>query len=75
MRIFRSLEEVPEDFGPSIVSVGNFDGVHCGHQLVLKEMVKRARATGAKAIVVTFDPHPVRILRPDVAPKLITPQP
>jgi riboflavin kinase/FMN adenylyltransferase len=74
MRIFRSLEEVPTDFGPSIVSVGNFDGVHCGHQLVLKEMVKRARATGTKAIVVTFDPHPVRILRPDVAPKLITPQ-
>src|SRR5437016_4610946 len=74
MRIFRSLEEVPVDFGPSIVSVGNFDGVHIGHQLVLKEMVKRARTTGNKAIVVTFDPHPVRILRPDVAPKLITPQ-
>jgi len=75
MRIFRSLEEVPADFGPSIVSVGNFDGVHCGHQLVLKEMVERARASGAQAIVVTFDPHPVRILRPDAAPKLITPQP
>ncbi len=75
MRIFRSLEEVPADFGPSIVSVGNFDGVHCGHQLVLKEMVKRARNIAAKAIVVTFDPHPVRILRPDVAPRLITPQP
>jgi riboflavin kinase/FMN adenylyltransferase len=75
MRIFRALEEVPADFGPSIVSVGNFDGVHCGHQLVLKDMVKRARATGTKAIVVTFDPHPVRILRPDVAPRLITPQP
>ena len=44
MRIFRSLEEVPADFGTSIVSVGNFDGVHIGHQLVLKEMVKRARA-------------------------------
>src|SRR5205807_6542189 len=75
MRIFRSLEEVPADFGPSIVSVGNFDGVHCGHQLVLKEMIKRARATGNKAIVVTFDPHPVRILRPNAAPRLITPQP
>jgi riboflavin kinase/FMN adenylyltransferase len=72
MRIFRSLEEVPADFGPTIVSVGNFDGVHCGHQHVLGEVVRRARATGSKAVAVTFDPHPLRILRPDMAPRLIT---
>jgi riboflavin kinase / FMN adenylyltransferase len=75
MRIFRSLEEVPSSIGPSIVSVGNFDGVHCGHQHVLKQVVERARATGSTTVVVTFDPHPLRILRPDVAPRLITPQP
>jgi riboflavin kinase/FMN adenylyltransferase len=75
MRIFRFMEEVPRDLGPAIVSVGNFDGVHCGHQQVLKEVVQRARATGTKAVALTFDPHPLRILRPDVAPKLITPQP
>jgi len=74
MRTFRSLEEVPGDFGPTIVSVGNFDGVHCGHQHVLKEIVRRARDTDSKAVALTFDPHPVRILRPDVAPRLITPQ-
>lgn len=74
MRIFRSLEEVPGDFGPTIVSVGNFDGVHCGHQHVLKEVVRRARENGTKAVALTFDPHPVRILRPNVAPRLITPQ-
>jgi len=73
MRIFRSLEEVPADFGPTIVSVGNFDGVHCGHQQVLHEVVRRARTNGSKAIAVTFEPHPFRILRPDVMPKLITP--
>jgi riboflavin kinase/FMN adenylyltransferase len=73
MRIFRSLEEVPGDFGPTIVSVGNFDGVHCGHQHVLKEVVRRAREGGSKAVAVTFEPHPLRILRPDVAPRLITP--
>ncbi|HEY7402899.1 MAG TPA: bifunctional riboflavin kinase/FAD synthetase [Candidatus Angelobacter sp.] len=73
MRIFRSLEEVPNDFGPTIVSVGNFDGVHCGHQHVLREVVRRAHANGSKAIAVTFEPHPLRILRPDVMPKLITP--
>ena len=69
------MEEIPGDLGPTIVSVGNFDGVHCGHRQVLKEVVQRARATGAKAVALTFNPHPLRILRPDVAPKLITPQP
>jgi len=73
MRIFRSLQEVPAEFGPTIVSVGNFDGVHCGHQHVLAEVVRRARETGSKAMAVTFEPHPLRILRPDVAPRLITP--
>jgi riboflavin kinase/FMN adenylyltransferase len=75
MRIFRSLEEVPGDFGPTIVSVGNFDGVHCGHQQVLKEVVRRARETNGKAAALTFEPHPLRILRPDMAPRLITPLP
>src|SRR5215831_1950231 len=75
MKIFRSVEDVPANFGPSVVTVGNFDGVHCGHQQVLKEVVRRARETGSQAVAVTFEPHPLRILRPDVAPKLITPPP
>jgi riboflavin kinase/FMN adenylyltransferase len=75
MKIFRSLEEVPADLGPTIVSVGNFDGIHCGHQHVLREMVRRARENHASAVVVTFEPHPFRILRPDVTPRLITPLP
>src|SRR5690242_14816474 len=74
MRIFRSLEEIPTDFGPTVVSVGNFDGVHSGHQHVIGEMVRRARESSSKAVAVTFDPLPLRILRPDLAPKLITPQ-
>jgi riboflavin kinase/FMN adenylyltransferase len=73
MKIFRSLEEVPADFGPTIVSVGNFDGIHCGHQHVLQEVVQRSRQNGSKAVAVTFEPHPFRILRPDVTPRLITP--
>ncbi|MGH9522557.1 MAG: bifunctional riboflavin kinase/FAD synthetase [Terriglobales bacterium] len=75
MKIFRHIEEVAADFGPSIVTVGNFDGVHRAHQVVIAEVVNRARATGNKAIAVTFDPHPTRVLRPDAAPKLITPTP
>jgi riboflavin kinase/FMN adenylyltransferase len=73
MRVIHSLQELPPESGPSVVSVGNFDGVHRAHQQVLKQVVERARALRAQAVAVTFEPHPVRILRPDAAPKLITP--
>lgn len=74
MKIFRAVEQVPSDLGPSIVTVGNFDGVHCGHQHVLQEVVGRARETRTRAVAVTFHPHPLQVLRPDIAPLLITPQ-
>lgn len=73
MKLFRTLDEVPVGFGPTVVSVGNFDGVHVAHQAVLRQVVVRARTTGAKSLAVTFEPHPTRILRPESAPKLITP--
>jgi riboflavin kinase/FMN adenylyltransferase len=75
MHTFHQLAEVPADFGPTLVSVGNFDGVHRAHRYVLNEIVKRARALHAKAVAVTFEPHPIRILRPDQPMKLITPTP
>ena len=75
MNIFHKLEDIPRDFGPSIVSVGNFDGVHRAHRAVLDEIVRRAHAARAVSIAVTFEPHPARILRPDHAFKLITPAP
>ncbi len=75
MQIFHKLDDVPADFGPSILSVGNFDGVHRAHAHVLAEIVQRARRTGAKAVAVTFEPHPARILRPDSGLKLLTPVP
>ncbi|MFZ3210767.1 MAG: bifunctional riboflavin kinase/FAD synthetase [Terriglobales bacterium] len=75
MKVFRHLEEVPADFGPAILSVGNFDGVHRAHQAVLAQVVQRATEQGARSLAVTFEPHPTRILRPDVAPRLITPLP
>ncbi len=73
MQVFRHLEEVPDNYGPTVVSVGNFDGVHVAHQEVVRHMAERAHAVGGKAVAVTFDPHPLRILRPDSAPKLLTP--
>ena len=75
MQIFHKLEDVPGDFGPTVLSVGNFDGVHRGHQHVLGRMTARAREIGARSMVLTFDPHPIRIIRPDVAPPLLTPLP
>jgi riboflavin kinase / FMN adenylyltransferase len=75
MRVFHHLEQLPHGFGPTVLSVGNFDGVHLAHQVVLKQVVERAKSLGAKSIAVTFDPHPTRILRPENAPKLITPLP
>jgi len=75
MLVFRKLEDVPADFGPTYVSVGNFDGVHRAHTHVLGEIVSRARANRAKAVAVTFEPHPTRILKPEAGLKLITPSP
>jgi riboflavin kinase / FMN adenylyltransferase len=76
MQIFHKLDDVPAAFGPSLVSVGNFDGVHRAHAHVLGEIVRRAaREDAAQAVAVTFEPHPARILRPDAALKLLTPLP
>jgi len=75
MQIFHKLDEVPAGFGDTVVSVGNFDGVHRAHAHVLREIVARARASGSKAVAVTFEPHPTRILKPEAGLKLLTPTP
>ncbi len=75
MQTFRQLDDVPRDFGLAILSVGNFDGVHRAHRHVIDEIVRRARAENANSVVVTFEPHPARILRPDQNFKLLTPLP
>jgi riboflavin kinase / FMN adenylyltransferase len=75
MQTFHKFGDVPADFGPTLVSVGNFDGVHRAHRHVLGEIVQRAKAEGAKSVAVTFEPHPIRILRPDNNLKLLTPTP
>jgi riboflavin kinase/FMN adenylyltransferase len=75
MHIFRALNEIPSDYGPAVVGIGNFDGVHRGHQWLLAEIKRGARELSAKSVAVTFDPHPSRVLRPENGPKLITPMP
>lgn len=72
MRTVQGLGGVPEDVKPSVATVGVFDGVHVGHQMLLRRVVERAREDGAKAVVVTFDRHPLELLNPPDAPALIT---
>ena len=72
MRIYRSLEELPADFGPSALTIGNFDGVHFGHRQILRRVRDVAREHGWKASVLTFDPHPTRVVAPERAPRLMT---
>jgi riboflavin kinase / FMN adenylyltransferase len=73
MTIFHHLSEIPADYGPCIATIGNFDGVHRGHQWVIAEVVARARSLGIRSIAVTFDPHPARVIRPEASLPLITP--
>jgi riboflavin kinase / FMN adenylyltransferase len=72
MQIIREPSGVPALPLGSVVTIGNFDGVHLGHQQLLRRVVEHARHLGAAAVAITFDPHPVRVLAPDRAPKLLT---
>ena len=71
MKIFHSASEIPHDFGPSVVTIGNFDGVHVGHREIMGRVVALARERRLTPTVLTFDPHPARVLAPERAPKLI----
>lgn len=71
--VFRSLEAVPAGLGPCVAAIGNFDGVHLGHQEILGAVTEEARARDMQSVAVTFDPHPEQLLRPHKAPGLLTP--
>lgn len=72
MQIWRSLDEVPADLGRTAVVIGNFDGVHLGHQHVVREAREAADREALRVVAVTFDPHPMAVLRPEHAPTTIT---
>jgi riboflavin kinase / FMN adenylyltransferase len=70
--IYRSLAEAPDNFGPCAITIGNFDGVHCGHRQILRDVMTVAREEGWKSAVLTFDPHPAKLVAPANAPRLLT---
>ena len=73
MHIYRHLNELPATPTPAVATIGNFDGVHRGHRWVIGNVLARARAAGLRSLVITFDPHPARAIRPGQSPALITP--
>jgi riboflavin kinase/FMN adenylyltransferase len=73
VQIWRDVDDVPADLGRTVVSIGNFDGVHLGHAHVLREARTSAERLGIDTVVaVTFDPHPMAVLRPEHAPPTLT---
>jgi len=72
MKILNSVAELAALPGPVFLAIGVFDGVHLGHKAVIERAASDAMKAGGTAVVVTFNPHPLRILRPDIAPRLIT---
>jgi len=70
--VYKSLAETPDDFGPCAVTIGNFDGVHLGHRRILHRVSALAREEGWKSAVLTFDPHPAKLVTPAGAPRLLT---
>jgi riboflavin kinase/FMN adenylyltransferase len=73
MRVWRSLGEVPADLGRTVVTIGNFDGVHRGHQHVITHARQTAdRLDRGRVVAVTFDPHPIAVLRPEHAPPTLS---
>jgi riboflavin kinase/FMN adenylyltransferase len=65
------LDDIPADLGPTVVTLGNFDGVHRGHREVLTRVVREAASRGATPVAVTFEPHPITVLYPDRAPAAV----
>jgi riboflavin kinase / FMN adenylyltransferase len=72
VRVYRSLDEVPAEFGPSALSIGNFDGVHAGHRRILRRVKEVAAERSLNPSVLTFDPHPTKVVAPARAPRLMT---
>lgn len=71
MKVIETLDNVPVSLW-SVVTVGTFDGVHLGHQAILRKVLQRSEVWSGTSLVLTFEPHPRHILRPDVSPQLLT---
>src|SRR5687768_18477749 len=71
MQIIRHIAEQSQDLAGSVVTLGNFDGIHLGHQALIAGAVSDSKKLALPSVVLTFEPHPLSVLAPDRAPKLI----
>jgi len=69
---FYRIDDLPTGFGPCALTIGNFDGVHRGHQAILKRVVERAKRLQIESVALTFEPHPLAIVAPGRAPQILT---
>jgi len=72
MQIIQDIETIKEPFQSAVITIGNFDGVHIGHQALFHEVIERAEAMDGTAIAMTFEPHPIRVIKQNGYPPLIT---
>ncbi len=72
MKIIGNLDDIKEPFKKAVITIGNFDGVHIGHQAIFHEVIEKADAIGGTSIAMTFEPHPIRVLKENSHPPLIT---
>ena len=73
MKIIDGIENIKAGSKYPVLTIGNFDGVHLGHQAIFKTLVEKAKERQGTSIVFTFEPHPLRVTAPERAPKLLTP--
>ena len=72
MKIIERIEDIAEPFKKAVITIGNFDGVHIGHQALFHTVIEKAEAINGTAVAMTFEPHPMRVLAPNGHPPLIT---
>lgn len=72
MKIFDHLDKISKPFTNAVITIGNFDGVHIGHQALFHEVIETAETLGGTSIAMTFEPHPIRVLKQNGHPPLIT---
>ena len=72
MKVFNHLDQIIEPFKHAVITIGNFDGVHIGHQALFHEAIEKAETLGGTSVAMTFEPHPLRVMKPNNHPPLIT---
>jgi riboflavin kinase/FMN adenylyltransferase len=72
MKVFNHLDQIKEPFKHAVITIGNFDGVHIGHQALFHEAIEKAESIGGQSVAMTFEPHPLRVMRQNNHPPLIT---